>query len=274
MPEISPSPRTPDQLAAIQRRALPVAIAGFLFGAGALFLLFKTQVDVGRPPNLLAANLSYCAILMGVGILFYAKGAPGTGIARVLCIFAILAGMVGPVIYSKQAVDWHKHMEDREGQNAAAIAKAARMFAADHGGVYPKDFLELVAGGYLKPEQLLSPFGGAGSEFVAKQKLAHDAPNRGAVIAEHADYTYTGADLRLPIKAELESKIIVVYETDPVKRQYFAIGFADGRSEFLNKEDGQKAMTACNAARKELGLKELSEPESVKRAREADAGKP
>ncbi len=271
-PIAPPPPRTPEQLALVRRRSLPVAAAGAFFGVLGIALLLMTLIAVGHPPNILAANLSFCAIMMGVGILFYARGAPGTTPARWLCVAAILTGLAGPAIFAWQSTQWHRLMEDREAENAAAIAQAAAKYATDHAGKYPEDFLELVRAKYLDANRLLSPFGGIGSEYIGSLKTPLTPEARPQAIAEHADYTYTGSDLHQPL-GDGASKIIVVYETDPVMGEHYAVGFADGTAQFFVLADAQQAMDASNQARKKLQLPPLDDPDSLKRARDAENGK-
>ncbi len=62
-----------EQQDAVRRRALPIAIAGVICGLGGLGLLLMKRIDEAHPPAVLAVNLSFCAMMMGVGILFYAR---------------------------------------------------------------------------------------------------------------------------------------------------------------------------------------------------------
>ena len=52
-------------------------------GTGGLVLLLMKAIDESHPPAVLAVNLSFCAMMMGVGILFYVRGTIGTGAAAV-----------------------------------------------------------------------------------------------------------------------------------------------------------------------------------------------
>src|SRR5579862_9466229 len=99
------SGRSSEQHAAVRRRALPVAIAAVICGIVGVVLPLTIQITAFTPPNIIAMNLAFCAMLMGVGILFYAKDTPGTRVARVFCLATILLGMVGMFIYTKQSVD-------------------------------------------------------------------------------------------------------------------------------------------------------------------------
>src|SRR5436305_1183549 len=96
--------RTPEQHAAVRRRSLPVAIVANVLGVVALAMLGSRTVGVHMPPDLFAANISFCAILMGVGILFYAGGTPRLRVARVLCLTAILLGLAGPALFARQSL--------------------------------------------------------------------------------------------------------------------------------------------------------------------------
>ncbi len=48
-----------EQRDAIRRRALPIALAGVICGAGGLALLLMKTIDEAHPPAVLAVNLSF-----------------------------------------------------------------------------------------------------------------------------------------------------------------------------------------------------------------------
>src|SRR5580704_15340471 len=114
--------KTPEQMEGVRRRALPVAIGGSLCGAAGIGLGLLTQISAFNPPSFLAMNLAFCAILIGVGILVYASGTPGTGGAAVFSLAAILMGLSGTGIYARKAVDFRGDCETQEADNLSEIA--------------------------------------------------------------------------------------------------------------------------------------------------------
>jgi hypothetical protein len=263
LPESNPPTRTPEQHAAVRRRSLPVALVANVLAMGALAVLFSRTVSVHAPPDVFAANISFCAILMGVGILFYARGTSGTGVARVLCVAATLLGLAGPALYAWQSVRWRLVMELTELQHAADIARAAEKYAGQHEGAYPKSPAELLSGNFVAQETLLSPFGGQGTQYLREMQQKGSSAIKMSIAS---DYTYVGGDLHLPLAPGTAAKIVVAYETEPVMRQHFAVGFADGTSRFLTLDDAGEVLKTCNEARAALGLPPLKEPESIERA--------
>jgi hypothetical protein len=218
-------------------------------------------------------NFSFCALLMGAGIIYYARGTSRTGAAKALAISGLLAGMAGPVIFAKQTVDWRKGTEEQELDNVRAIAGAAGKYAADHGGAYPSGFAPMLEEKYLQSEQLLSPYAGSGTEYLQKEKLSLNTPEGRAAVVTHSDYTYVGADLKAGIEKDAASKIIVVYKTEPVMRVHFAVGYVDGKGQYLTLEEAQAALAATNDARKGLGLPPLQRPGAIERAEKGDVEK-
>src|ERR1051325_2669346 len=153
--------RTPEQHEAVRRRSLPVALGGAICGAAGLALVLSSGISVSaaRPPGLFGVNLSFCAMMIGVGILFYARRSPKTGAAIGLAVAAILMGIVGPLVFARQSMHWRVAMEERELGNVRAIETAARGYATEHGGSYPADLAVLLQSGKLTPEDVHSPFG-------------------------------------------------------------------------------------------------------------------
>jgi hypothetical protein len=182
------------------------------------------------------------------------------------CAAAILLGIAGTMVYSAQIVQWRRDTEGRELENVSAIARGAKKYAEEHGGVYPPDLESLVAANYVAAEQCLSPFGGKGTEYMHVTQPTPAASE----AAHHADYTYVGKDLKLPLSPEAAGKIIVVYQNEPVQRKLFAVGYASGNGEYLSLEQAEEALKTCNEARAGMGLKALERPESMEKAREAE----
>jgi hypothetical protein len=168
------------------------------------------------------------------------------------------------VIYAKQAIDWRKGTEGRELENVSAIARGAKKYADEHEGTYPKDLAALLDGKYVSADELLSPFGGGGTEYILKNP---PAGNAAPDVAGHSDYTYTGVDLRLG-KEAVQPAVIVVYKTEPVMRVHFSAGFMDGSAKFLDLEGAEEALKENNKARGRMGLAPLTQPASVTKAME------
>ncbi len=234
-----PQQRTPEQHDAVRRRAFPIAVSGAICGVAGLVLLLSRTVGVNHPPNILAVNLSFCALLMGVGILLYAKGTTGTGPAAAAAAIAIFTGLVGPALFAKQSFTWRQESENRELANVAAIATAANRFATEHAGAYPTDLAVLLEQKYITPQTLLSPFAGTAilTEDVAALRAKSKESDVPAAIDAHSDYTYVGGDLNLHLAATtsaataasmpataaasvpLAKEIILVYAKFPAMRQ-------------------------------------------------------
>ncbi len=243
--------RTPEQHAAVRRRALPVGVAGVVLGVAGVVVPLTVKVTAYMPPSLIAVNLAFCAMLMGAGILFYAKGTPGTRGAVWASGAALVLGMAGTAWFIVQVVGWRKAMEEQDLHNVAAIAQAAQRYAGEHEGTYPAELGVLLEGKYVEARALMSPYGGSGSEYLLKNNVS--LTNTRAV-AEHADYTYVGGGLRVPLDAEISRAVIVVYETEPVMRVRVSTAYADGHADFLTQEEFQAAARVSRATRLKEGL--------------------
>ena len=264
--------RTPEQHDAVRRRALPVAIGGFICGLAGVLLPFLTTVNAATPPNLLAMNLAFCALLIGAGILFYVKGTPGTRAAAFLCILTILLGMAGTLLYTRQAVQSRSLREDLERSNVAAIARAARDYAADHAGTYPADLLVLLEEKRLAPQTLRSPYGNP-SDFFDRFDAATTQASRADLLQSvetASDYDYLGSDLK-SIPADLAGKILVASSKRPVLRISLAVGFADATSRYITLEEMHAVIDACNDARHKVSLGDFREPAVIRQAMEETA---
>jgi hypothetical protein len=275
--------QTPEQEAAVRRRALPIAIAGFICGSGGLAMLLTKPIDEIHPPAIFGVNLSFCAMMMGVGILFYARRTPGVRVAMGASLLALVMGMAGSAIFALQSQHWHGAMEQRELGNVAAIATAAREYARHNGGIYPELPVLMEKGG-LKTEQFHSPFG---NEQTIKKRKELSPAEFEKWNAGHSDYLYFGEGLRLPPsraaatesgagaathpgKEELPAAIIVACGEDAIMRTSLSVGFADGHGEFLDLSEAKRALAASNEARRKLGLPEVRNPESVRKAEELE----
>jgi hypothetical protein len=270
-----PQQRTPEQHDAVRRRALPLAFCGLICGIAGIALLAMRDVGAEHPPNVIAVNLSFCALLMGAGLIFYAKGTPGTGAAVLVAVAALLTGLAGPALYARQTLFWRAGTEGRELENVAAIARAAKAYAAENGGVYPPDLMVLLEQQRITPKTLISPFGATEilkDDVKALRARFKDEDVRSTIDA-HSDYIYVGSDLRLPpatqpgAQAEgFPPEIVVAYAKSPVMRSNQAVAFADGRGRFATLEQAQQIWQAGNKARAKLGLPALAHPASVERA--------
>ncbi len=151
---------------------------------------------------------------------------------RTLAVAGLLLGLAAPVIYAMQSLEWRVAMERAELGNIEAIVTAARGYAHDHGGVFPPDLETLVKEGKLRAESLRTPF----SAFP--------------------DYVYAGKDLTLAKLAGAgdEGAALMLVHGKDLRFNMGAVGFADGRAEFLQAEDLDRALGADAAARAKLGL--------------------
>jgi hypothetical protein len=256
---------------------MPVAICAAICGVAGLALQLTSTVGVNRPPNLLAVNLSFCAILMGAGIILYARGTPGTGRAAVAALLGILTGMVGPMVFAKQTVDHHLLTENRELDNVRSIALAAGKYAANHDGAYPADLLILLDEKLLAPEQLESPFVfGKRHETLGNLwslKKSMKRPDLLRALEEDSDYLYSAGDVKLPAAPIPENakdpgpgQIIVASSNTAVMRKNLAVSFVDGTSRFITVDQIDDVMAACNKGRATIGLPALRPPPIIQHA--------
>ena len=282
-PRERPVQRTAEQHAAVRRRALPFAAAGMLLGLSSVMLAATTRVSAFVPPSLLGANLAFCAMLIGAGLLFYIRGTSATRPAAALALAAILLGMAGNLQYVWQAVQSRQAREALELANVQAIARAASEHATAHAGAYPPDLLALLEDGRLKPQSLQSPYGPwhpllaelaqarPGITALAATSSAAKRPELLRSLESSSDYFYLGADLK-NIPPDAAGDLIVAVSTNTVLRINLAIAFADGTSRFLTVEEVPPAIARCNAARAKMGLEELRPPTILSAA--LDAAKP
>jgi hypothetical protein len=266
-----PVQRTPEQHAAVRRRALPAAVAGVLLGLASVLLAATTHVSAVKPPSLLGANLAFCAMLMGAGLLFYIRGTSGTRPAAALAVAALLLGMAGNLHYVWQAVQTRQARENLELANVQAIARAASDYAAVHHGAYPPDLLALLEDGRLKPRTLQSPYGPwhpllaelaaaqPGTTTSAATATTAQRPDLLRALESSADYFYLGGDLK-NVPADAAGALIVAVSANTVLRINLAIAFADGTSRFLTINEVPGVIAQGNAARRRLGLGDLRPP--------------
>jgi hypothetical protein len=262
-----PQQRTPEQHAAVRRRSLPIAAAGLILGVVGIVLLAMKAVGTGHPPNILAVNLSFCALMMGVGILFYARGTPGTGPAAVASLLAILTGLVGPALYARQAVVWRKATDDREIGNVRAIAAAARTYANEHGGAYPPDLATMLEQKFITPQTLLSPYNATAplTDDVAALRAKFSPEQVYGTVDAHSDYQYLAGDVKVPAGGDVPKAIIVACGKDAIMRVNVSVAFADATASYITMENKEKLLEASNSARATLGLPPMTTPAVVQR---------
>jgi hypothetical protein len=254
---------------AVRRRALPVAVCGVICAVAGIVLLLMKTIDDAHPPSILGVNLSFCAIMMGVGILFYARGTTGTKAAARTCVLAMVVGLAGTLVFTKQSFDYRMQAEGQELGNVAAIANAARGYATAHGGTYPADLGVMLEEKLITPETLHSP--NAGTALAERTTMGPEDKTRGdflKYVEAHSDYQYFGGNLKLKDGAEEFSKIVVASGYEPIKRTNLVVGFADGRADFVDLEEAENVVKAANAARAKLGFAAMLPPESVTKAEE------
>ncbi|HVT83259.1 MAG TPA: hypothetical protein VHM90_21650 [Phycisphaerae bacterium] len=273
--ELAAKPRTEEELAAVRRRALPVAIAGAILGILGILLPLQIHVAPYTPPSLMAMNFAFFAMMIGIGILFYAKGVAGTAFARVLCLVAIFSGIAGSLLYTRQAFDFRQSREGLELANIKALALAARDYAAQHNGQYPPDILTLLDDSSLHPAALQSPFGKRSDLLQHLPDLPRQFPKREdrvKAIDEASDYLYVGADLKSPPE-DAQKDLIVALSANTVLREHAGVAYADGHATFFTRDDAGKVMQEWNAARRKIGMDEARPPALIEAALKDDAGK-
>lgn len=271
--------RTPEQHEAVRRRSAPVAVGGVICGVLALALLSTRTIRFDIPPNVYALNLSFCAMMIGIGILFYVRGTSGARGAIVLSILALATGFVGPLMYARQATMWRAEVEQRELGNVESVATAARTYAKEHGGVYPPDMAAMLEGKYLTPDRLISPLGKTAplTEDVGEMRKKMTPAQLSDAIDQHSDYQYFGSDLVLPKGGgDLPADIVVATSRDALMGTYLSVAYASTPGPELvtlgpdpdqpgPRHDVQTILKATNEARAKLGLPELKEPGVVAR---------
>jgi hypothetical protein len=289
MTDPEPTPRTPEQQDAVRRRSRTLSLCGLFCGILGLVLLLSKTIAVDHPPMVFAVNLSFCAMMIGIGILFYIKGTPGVTVARAASIVAIVSGIAGPLVFSWQSMIWHQQVEHRELGNAESIAKGATAYARRHDGQYPDALVTLLCTGDVPLENMNSPFGSMirpqdmqrlRMELVTLQQFNRaglQAPEQAltAVFAQEinklGDYQYFGTGLTLPNggadpKATLPEEIILASSRNAIMRTNLTVAFADGRATFLDQGDAEAALTRSNNARTSLGFDIIRPPEVIQRA--------
>jgi hypothetical protein len=268
--------KTPEQIAQIKRLAPPIAIAALVMAVAGIVLLLSVHVDDRRPPSIMGFNLSTCAMLMGIGILLWAKGATAVRWTIWVSLAAVVIAASGTPVFIKGVVDHRKAMEQRELDNAAAIAAAARAYAIDNGGVYPPNFDTLLEQHRVSSNDLHSPYGSDETadklRDLAQSKISQADFDHW--FAHHSDYQYQGANLRIPTNSSpataptaLPSEILVVTGFHPIMRIRLVVAFVDGTTRLVSLDETEAVVQASNAARRRAGLPEMRPPDAIQRAR-------
>lgn len=271
MPELEPEHvRTAEEHDTVRRRVGPFAIAALALAIAGLVMLLRTLISEGTPPSILGVNLSFSAMLMGVGIAIYAKPTPGTKFAVITGVLAVLIGAAGPFVYFKQGFDWRIKAERRELANLAAISKAARQYALDNGGVFPASMQVLIEQKRIDEATRYSPYL---SEERAKLERAVQKGEKPLAELEAwrqtgTDYVYFAPDLKLDLAKQNEwpGNIIIVTRNEPIMRTNLPMAFLDGTADMYKLDDVEKRLAESNASRAKMGLEPSRPPASVERA--------
>jgi type II secretory pathway pseudopilin PulG len=261
----APTPATtrmPEEHAHIRRRAFPIASAGVLLGSVALALTLTSGVNAFQPPSLLAANLAFCAMLMGAAMLFYARGTPGARPAAVASLASLLLGMTATFLFTAQAVHSRQAREDLELANIRAIATAGNEYAAAHQGAYPPNLQALIQAG-LDPRMLQSPYG---------QHKNINPKDLAPAVDDASDYLYLAGDLQ-DVSKDAAPTLLVAVSKNTVLRVNLALAFADGTSRFVTLDEISPVITACNSARAKLNLPPLKTPPIIQSALDDQKGR-
>lgn len=215
-----------------------LALAGVIVGAASLLLAFFTPggeprvMGTRNPPSLLALNLAFCAMLMGVLAVYRVRGMAGQGLVRAGALAALLMGLAGPVVYARQAVTWRLAMQTAEMENLNKIGAAARVYAKRHSDMFPPDLEMLVTAGLLERASLQTPY------------------------ADKPDYVYLGEGMRLEMVKE-GTPLILAHAPRPRGKMAVPVVYADGRTAVINSETELEAAQQANVkAREAAGLPE------------------
>lgn len=274
MPATHSSPEPEDALARLMHGPSgPLAWAGFLLGLLALGLfylafgpggLIHRAITPETPPSLLAVNLSFCALFMGVASLYRVRRLPRQTLVRVIAACSLLLGLAGPALYSWQTLQWRGAMQTREIENMRQILAAVPPYLSRHDGHYPPNLEALLEVG-LDVKYLSSPYTGHQSkhEGSVRKWTTEDLKQ----FAAHGDYDYLGAGLAEPVftsdSALTKNKFVLVVGKEARLRAFVAVGFADGRVELLGPEQTVAALQANHEMRAKAGLPPLRSPTTV-----------
>ena len=267
--------KTPEQIAQIKRLAPPIALAALVLGILGEILLLRTTVDATHPPSVTGVAMTQCAMLMGIGILVWAKGSGVVRTSMWLCLAALLIGTPGMFIYLKGGVDLRIKWEERELANVSTIAKAAEEYARKHEGRFPSTVKGLIIEHYVAHDEAISPFGS--DEIAELLKLRAQGKitqqDYDAWFATHSDYDLFTYDLTLaPMTTATAPRghILVAAAHHPVMRTRLAVAFDDGSSRFISLEEAEDVLRANNQARIKLGLPTMAPPDAIQRARDME----
>lgn len=270
-----PSTEPEDSMSRLmQGPSAPLATAALLLGLIALLLAFFTlsggfaprTVDPAHPPSLLAVNLSFFAMFLGVASLYRVRRLSRQTLTRLAALAGLLLGLAGPIAYSYQALQWRKAMQQNEEANVQAIVAAARRYADAHDGLYPSGLATLLSSGLLTPERLWSPFPAVQTTGPLRSRAERAADRTPEQHAADSDYEYVGAGLRSEMARQVPdfaSKAVVVFAREPRMKAVLTVGFADGAVKFLHPEEVGAALVANNEVREKVGLPKLGPPRAM-----------
>jgi hypothetical protein len=184
----------------------------------------------------------------------------------------MLTGFAGPLIFTKQTLDFKRVTEAGELANVTAIATAARQYAESHDGNYAPDLATLLESNLITPATLHSPYE-AGTFAWPATLPAHDALNK--LVDEHADFQYFGAGLKIvdaqgaggeQAKSEF-THIVIAAKRYPIARKEISIAFGDNHADFVDGDDWELLWTRSNDARRSLGFPEVRPPSTSEPAK-------
>jgi hypothetical protein len=291
MTDADPTPRTAEQHDAVRRRSRILSLCGLFCAVLALVLLLGRASD--QPPNVFAVNLSFCAMMIGIGLVFYVKGTPGAGFARTASLAAILLGFAGTLFFMFHGLHFRKERETRELDRVAMIVKRATRYAHDHGGAFPDSLSQMLLDRYLTLEDVRSSYATLQkpsdrerlqAELAALQAfepIEKILPNSRAILVgplrvafdkdveQNSDYQYFGAGLAISPKGpkpELPQEIIIAASRYAISGSEMTVGFANGTAEFLNLGNAESALRESNEARTALGFEPIRPPELIQHA--------
>jgi hypothetical protein len=288
-------PRSPEQLEAIRRRSTILAACGGITAIIGLILLLSRTVNFETPPAIVGVYMSFCAIMMAVGILFYVKGTPRNRPAVIASIFGLLIGIAGTGVFVRQTILWHAAVEEREFQNVHTIAQEALKYARSHDGNYPPHLLDLLRTKQITLQTIRTPLGSdlrpIHMQLMTMQLNMLDNFDRiesqsDAALAiakfqttalltleidSRADYQYFGAGLKLPsLTKSLPEEIILVTSKNAIKGKQLSIGYVNGEAEFLFREAAETALRQSNDARQSEGFPPIRPPGVIHRAQKQE----
>lgn len=137
--------------------------------------------------------------------------------------------------------------------NASGISKSLVIYAMDNMDKYPTHLAELIAVGQLHPQMLVSKRTGTKALVLTeaeKTAAEKDWKTIKEKVGNACDFIYAGAGMKNTGDAEL----ILLLENPNGAKEGVAVGYQDGRAEFVKFVDLQAQVDKLNTARKEQKL--------------------